>query len=75
MFNLQPRTFTFKDGGVEDVGFIAEEVAEAHHLFARWQDDDPANINWNAITACLVKELKKLKKEVENLKKKKIKIN
>ena len=66
IYNLQSRSFIFKENNVYDIGFIAEEVAEVHPHFAKYENDKPQNINWKALTSCLVQEIQTLKRKVED---------
>jgi hypothetical protein len=52
------------------IGYIAEEVSQIHHLFATYGNDEkPMAIDYNVITVFLVEEVKKLKNNEELLKK------
>ena len=72
LYNLRPRTFLYNNDTwkVPIVGYIAEEVAEIDKEFSTYNQDDgaPVGINWNLITVFLVEEMKKLKRENEDLK-------
>lgn len=61
IFDLNPREFDYKADDIHDLGFVAEKVAEVNSNFAMYEEEKPVNINWNAITASLVAEIKKLK--------------
>ncbi|MEX0597242.1 MAG: tail fiber domain-containing protein, partial [Candidatus Paceibacterota bacterium] len=69
--DLKPKTYIYnnaEDAG-EQIGYIAEEVAELNSHFATYEtmEGEPKNINWNVITVFLVEELKKLKLRVSEL--------
>ena len=72
LYNLRPRTFLYNNDTwkVPIVGYIAEEVAEIDKEFSTYNQADgaPVGINWNLITVFLVEEMKKLKRENEDLK-------
>jgi len=65
VYDLQPKEFDYKLDDLHDVGFIAEEVAKVEKNFAKYQNDEPVNINWNAIVASLVAEIKILQERIE----------
>jgi hypothetical protein len=71
LHDLRPRTFIYNsdpDAG-KQIGYIAEEVAEINGHFATYNEPNgsPAAINWNALSVFLVEEVKKLKRENEDL--------
>ena len=69
--NLRPVTFKWKVNDRQDLGFIAEEVNE--HLpiaVNKNQTGDPESLQDRALIALLVKEVQKLRQEVNELKSK-----
>lgn len=70
VYNLQPREFKYKLSDEPDIGLIAEEAFECDPSFAYLDKDQiPEGIQWNVITTYLVAEMKKLKKELDDLEK------
>jgi len=70
VYNLQPREFKYKLSDESDIGLIAEEAFECDPSFAYLDKDQiPEGIQWNVITTYLVEEMKKLKKELDDLEK------
>ena len=70
VYNLQPREFKYKLSDEPDIGLIAEEAYECDSAFAYLDKDQiPEGIQWNVVTTYLVAELKKLKREVDDLEK------
>ena len=70
IYNLQPREFKYKLSDESDIGLIAEEAFECDPSFAYLDKDQiPEGIQWNVITTYLVAEMKKLKKELDDLEK------
>ena len=70
IYNLQPREFKYKLSDEPDIGLIAEEAFECDPSFAYLDKDQiPEGIQWNVITTYLVAEMKKLKKELDDLEK------
>lgn len=72
LHDLRPRTFIYNsdpDAG-KQIGYIAEEVADINGHFATYNEPNgsPAAINWNALSVFLVEEVKKLKRENDDLK-------
>lgn len=72
---LAPVTFAYNDGGKKDIGLIAEATAKVDSRYAQYagsprvmdghayKTGDPVAINWNAITADLVKVVQQLQTE------------
>jgi hypothetical protein len=70
VYNLQPREFKYKLSDEPDIGLIAEEAFECDPSFAYLDKDKiPEGIQWNVITTYLVAEMKKLKRELDDLEK------
>ena len=70
VYNLQPREFKYKLSDEPDIGLIAEEAFECDSAFAYLDKDQiPEGIQWNVITTYLVAEMKKLKRELDDLEK------
>ena len=72
LHDLRPRTYIYNSdpGARKLVGYIAEEVADINKHFATYNERDgpPVAINWNTISVFLVEEVKKLKRENDDLK-------
>ena len=67
--NLEPREFKYKINGESDIGMIAEEVFQQNKKFAYLDESQqPEGIQWNAITASLVQEMKKIKQRIQKIK-------
>ena len=69
---LSPKTYFYNsdpDAG-RQIGYIAEEVQFVNKKFATYDtpNGDPVAIDYNTIVVFLVEEVKKLKKEIINLK-------
>jgi hypothetical protein len=70
---LRPRQFDWIINDRHEYGLIAEETEEISKDFAAYgftdnpEDDILQGINWNAITACLILEVQKLKKQNDKL--------
>lgn len=70
VYNLQPREFKYKLSDESDIGLIAEEAFDCDSAFAYLDKDQiPEGIQWNVITTYLVAEMKKLKRELDELEK------
>ena len=70
VYNLQPREFKYKLSDEPDIGLIAEEAFACDQAFAYLDKDQiPEGIQWNVITTYLVAEMKKLKRELDDLEK------
>ena len=68
IYNLQPRNFAWKNTNDEDFGLIAEEVQEILPELVTYKDGEPNGVNYSGISVLLLKELKKLKQEIQELK-------
>ena len=69
VYNLEPREFKYKINGESDIGMIAEEVFQQNKGFAYLDESQqPEGIQWNAITASLVQEMKQLKQRIQRIK-------
>jgi len=63
---LRPITFRWKDGGVEDVGFGAEEVADVEsRLVLRNKDGRIEGVKYRQITTVLVNAVKEQQAQIE----------
>lgn len=51
----------------DQIGFIAEEVAEVHPKLALYVDDEPNSINWKAINTIAIMAIQELRKDVDKL--------
>jgi hypothetical protein len=69
IYNLQPREFKYKDDHSPDIGLIAEEAFYTNNAFAYLDKEGiPEGIQWNAITASLIKEIQQMKQRIAILK-------
>ena len=68
IYDLQPRNFAWKNTNDEDFGLIAEEVQEILPELVTYKDGEPNGVNYSGISVLLLKELKKLKQEIQELK-------
>ena len=68
LYDLQPRNFAWKNTNDEDFGLIAEEVQEILPELVTYKDGEPNGVNYASISVLLLKELKKLKQEIQELK-------
>lgn len=69
IFNLRPVDFRYKDNDCKGFGLIAEEVFEqVPEVVNLDEEGNPYSINYALLTLFLIKELKKLKAEVSQLK-------
>jgi hypothetical protein len=74
IYELKPREFKYKEDNSSDIGLIAEEAFAANKAFAYLDKDGiPEGIQWNTITASLVKEIQHIKQRINILKEKKSK--
>ena len=65
---LNPVTFKWKQGGLDDLGFIAEEVREVAPILVTYNDQaEPEGVKYKQLTAVLVNAVKELNKENYNL--------
>lgn len=72
VYQLEPREFKYKINGSPDIGMIAEEVSLQNKGFAYVDESNqPEGIQWNAITASLIQEMKEIKSRIQQLKVKK----
>lgn len=72
---LQPREFKYKLDNSPDIGLIAEEAYKCDNAFAYLDNTEiPEGIQWNAITVALLKELQQMKKRIQILRTKEIKV-
>jgi hypothetical protein len=66
---LHPITFTWKAGGVRDVGFGAEEVAQVEPLLTFRNDKgEIEGVKYAQISAVLVNAIKEQQSQIESLK-------
>ena len=69
IYELQPRKFKYKEDNSSDIGLIAEEAFYTNNAFAYLDKDGiPEGIQWNAITASLIKEIQQIKWRITVLK-------
>lgn len=65
---LRPVSFTWKQGGMRDVGFVAEEVAEAEPLLAsRDSNGDVQGVKYDRISTALVNGVNQQQEQIESL--------
>ncbi len=67
--NLRPVHYYNSELGKEDIGFIAHELAREYPYLVSGEKDGEQmqSINYNALIALLVKEIKELKRRVDDL--------
>jgi hypothetical protein len=67
---LRPITFDWKQGGMHDLGFGAEEIAAIEPLLVTRNDKgEVEGVKYDRITAVLVNAIKEQQKQIEGLKK------
>ena len=68
--NLNPITYTLKDSGIQDMGFLAHEVQEDFPFLVTGDKDgvETQSLNYNGLIALLVKEVQELKRENKEMK-------
>jgi trimeric autotransporter adhesin len=79
LYKLRPVTFTWNKKSAPGLvnapdtrqfGLIAEEVAELFPALVNYEKDGtPLNVKYEYLSALLINEVQKLKKEIETLKK------
>lgn len=63
---LRPVTYNWKSNGLHDIGFIAEEVAEAEPLLATYNERGQIEgVKYGQITTVLVNSVKELRAQIE----------
>jgi chromosome condensin MukBEF ATPase and DNA-binding subunit MukB len=63
---LRPLTFTWKQGGVRDVGLAAEEVAEVEPLLTFRNDKgEIEGVKYNQISVVLINAIKQQQEQIE----------
>lgn len=68
VMKLRPVSFNWKEGGAQDVGFLAEEVAKAAPLHASVdKDGQPYSVNYKTLTALLVNAMKEQQRQIDEL--------
>jgi 6-phosphogluconolactonase (cycloisomerase 2 family) len=68
ILQLQARQFRWKDSGVLDFGFIAEEVEQVNPLFAQYEADGTlSGVKYTQLTALLTKGVQELAVNVQDL--------
>ena len=66
---LRPVAFSWKEGGMRDVGFIAEEVAEVEPLLAsRDSNGEVQGVKYDRISTALVNAVNEQQEQIESLK-------
>jgi hypothetical protein len=66
---LRPVTFTWKTNGLEDVGFIAEEVAQVQPVLAIFNEQgEPDGVKYSNMSAVLVKAVQEQQTTIDQLK-------
>jgi endosialidase-like protein len=66
---MRPVSFNWKEGGMRDVGLVAEEVAEVEPLLVTHNDDgEIEGVKYDRITVVLVNAIKEQQQEIETLK-------
>ena len=67
---LRPVTFTWKEGGKADVGFVAEEVEQVDPLFATYNEDGLIQgVKYKQITTVLVNAVNEQQEQIAEQKK------
>lgn len=65
---LDPVTFTWKEGGDRDLGFIAEEIAQIDPLLTTYNDDgEIEGVKYKQLTAVLVNAVKEQQQQITSL--------
>tara|TARA_Y100000310_G_C20698161_1_gene827207 strand:- start:1007 stop:1402 length:396 start_codon:yes stop_codon:yes gene_type:complete len=64
---LQPATYTWKESGEEDFGFVAEEVEAINPLLVTHTEGIVEGVKYSQLTAILVNAIKELEARVETL--------
>jgi hypothetical protein len=65
---LSPVQFTWKDGGREDYGFIAEDVEKVFPKLVSYEEDgEISGVQYSKITSVLVKALQEQQAQIEEL--------
>jgi hypothetical protein len=65
IMQLQARQFAWKDSGVQDFGFIAEEVAAVNPLFGQYESDGTlSGVKYTQMTALLTQGVQELNVKV-----------
>ena len=54
---IQPRTFNWNSGRMNDSGFIAEEISEVSSWFGNYRDGNLSGVNTNALNALFVESI------------------
>ena len=68
---LRPVSFNYKMDDVQDIGLIAEEVNEIYPELVNYdKEGKPYSVKYNGLSVVLLDEVKKLRKEVKELKEK-----
>jgi hypothetical protein len=68
---LRPVSFNYKFDNASGIGLIAEEVNEIYPELIQYNEDgDPEAVKYNSLSVILLDEVKKLRKEVRDLKEK-----
>jgi hypothetical protein len=71
IINLRGVTYNKKGNTTEEIGIIAEEVAEILPQIVKYNSlNEPDSVSYGRITALLIEAIKELKKEIELLKQK-----
>jgi hypothetical protein len=66
---LEPVRFTWKDSQKEDIGLIAEQVAPLFPELVEFDDKgNPIGVHYSRLTVLLLKSIKSLTNEIEELK-------
>lgn len=67
---LRPIRFSWKQDGMRDVGFVAEEVAAVEPLLVTYNDKGQIEgVKYDLITAALVNAIKQQQQQIDLLKK------
>ena len=70
VLKLEPVTFKFKDNDLPSFGLIAEKVYQYYPELAPTDKDNiPYTVNYELLSVLLLDQIKKLRIEIDNLKK------
>ena len=65
---LNPVSFNWKKDNKQDIGLIAEEVAEVYPEMVRYEADEVTGVNYSKLTAILIKAMQEQQKQIDELK-------
>ena len=65
---LNPVSFNWKKDNKQDIGLIAEEVAEVYPEMVRYEEEEVTGVNYSKLTATLIKAIQEQQKQIDELK-------